>query len=192
MKALNYISSSRPHKPWRPFEALAPLLRNFSPVNYLTMVKLGFAAVIATISFTTFAQSKIRYMPFGDSITDYGCWRPWIGEKFKQDGYNVDFVGSRKAGETCNNLDYDRDHEGHPGFQAYNMARERQLVDWLKQNPADVITMHLGTVDIVLANRKPAEITAAYSTLVDQMRASNPAVKIIVSGIARRREALRR
>jgi hypothetical protein len=119
-------------------------------------------------------------VPFGDSITDYGCWRPWIGEKLKQDGLDVDFVGSRKAQAECNNLDYNRDHEGHPGFQAYNMAREKQLIDWLKQSPADIVTMHLGIVDIVLANRKPAEITAAYGTLVDQMGASNPVVRIIV------------
>jgi lysophospholipase L1-like esterase len=119
-------------------------------------------------------------MPFGDSITDYGCWRAWIWERFQQDGYDVDFVGTRKAQAICNNLNYDRDHEGHPGYQAINIVAQKQLVDWLKQNPADIMTMHLGTNDIYLGNHKTAEIIAALSTLVDQMRASNPIMRIIV------------
>jgi len=119
-------------------------------------------------------------MPFGDSTTDYGCWRAWLGQKLKEDGYNIDFVGTRKAEATCNNLNYDRDHEGHPGYQAVNIVKDKQLVDWLRQNPADIITMHLGTVDIVLASRKAADIISALNTLVDQMRTSNPAMRIIV------------
>jgi hypothetical protein len=140
------------------------------------IISLG---IIASLM-VPWVQGRVRYMPFGDSITDYGCWRPWIEEKLKQEGLDVDFVGTRKAQAVCNNLPYDRDHEGHPGFHAHSIAKENQLVDWLRQNPADILTMHLSTVDIVLANRKIAEIIAAYSTLLDQMRAINPAMRIIV------------
>jgi lysophospholipase L1-like esterase len=125
-------------------------------------------------------QAVIRYMPFGDSITDYGCWRAWLWEKFKQDGHNVEFVGTRKAEATCNNLNYDRDHEGHPGYQGFNIANQNQLVDWLRENPTDIITMHLGTNDIFLGNRRTPDILAAYTKLVDQMRASNAKMRIIV------------
>ncbi len=145
------------------------------------MVKLGGALVAAAFILPAFAQKALRYMPFGDSITDYGCWRPWLGQKLKQDGYIIDFVGTRRAEAACNNLNYDRDHEGHPGHQAVNIVKDRQLVDWLGLNKPDIITMHLGTVDIVLAQRKAADIITALSTLVDQMRASNPAMRIIVS-----------
>lgn len=126
------------------------------------------------------SQDTIRYMPFGDSITDYGCWRPWVGEKLKADGYSVDFVGSRRAEATCDDLDYDRDHEGHPGFQAIDIAKDRLLVEWLKDNPADIISMHLGTVDIVRSGTAAPDILNAYSNLVGQMRDSNPRMKIVV------------
>ncbi|KAF2744835.1 carbohydrate esterase family 3 protein [Sporormia fimetaria CBS 119925] len=122
-------------------------------------------------------------MPFGDSITDYGCWRPWLGQKLQQTGFTVDFVGSQRSGENCVNLDYDRDHEGHPGHQAYNIARDKQLVEWLQLNPADVVTMHLGTVDIVRGNRSVGEILAALGMLVDQMRGTNERMRIIIAQI---------
>ena len=69
----------------------------------------------------------------------------------------------------------------HPGFLAVDIAAKNQLVDWLKKNPADIVTMHLGTNDIFRGNRKPQEILTALGKLVDQMRASNPVMRIIVS-----------
>lgn len=146
------------------------------------MVCFMSVGILATIILQALAQSPtLRYMPFGDSITDYGCWRAWIWEKFQNDGYDVDFVGTRKAEATCNGLNYDRDHEGHPGYLASNIANQNQLVGWLNQNPADIITMHLGTNDIFQAQHKTPETIAAFSKLVDQMRASNPVMRIIVS-----------
>jgi hypothetical protein len=145
------------------------------------MVRLKLVGILAAVILPTLGQgAKLRYMPFGDSITDYGCWRAWIWERFQKDGYDVDLVGTRKAQATCNSLNYDRDHEGHPGYQAINIVAQNQLVDWLKQNPADIITMHLGTNDILLGNHKTPEIITAFGKLVDQMRASNPAMRIIV------------
>jgi hypothetical protein len=50
----------------------------------------------------------------------------------------------------------------------------------LKQNPADVIIMHLGTNDVV--QKKPtADIIKAYTALVGEMRTSKATMKIIVS-----------
>lgn len=100
------------------------------------------------------------------------------------DGYtNVDFVGSgtnqNPAG--CPTATYDKDNEGHSGFLAQDIANKKQLVGWLQTNPADVITMHLGTNDIVQKSLKTADIITALTTLVQVMRASNPAMKIIVS-----------
>ena len=139
-------------------------------------------SVLSFFTLPAFTQTaKLRYMPLGDSITDYGCWRPWLAQKLQEAGHPVpDFVGSRKAEANCNNLNYDRDHEGHPGHQAADIVSKKQLVDWLKQNPADIVTMHLGTCDIVLANRKTPDVITALGTLVDQMRTSNPKMRIIV------------
>jgi GDSL-like Lipase/Acylhydrolase family len=119
------------------------------------MIRLVLVGIIATVILPVSAQSPtLRYMPFGDSITDHGCWRAWIWQKFQQDGYAVDFVGSVKSRTVCNNLDYDKDHEGHPGYRAINIVSQNQLVGWLKQNPADIVTMHLGTNDIFLGTTR--------------------------------------
>ncbi|KAK3985052.1 putative endoglucanase X [Cladorrhinum sp. PSN332] len=122
-------------------------------------------------------------MPLGDSITDYGCWRAWIWERFQKEGYDIDLVGGERAGENCNSLSFDRDHEGHPGFQAYDIATKNQLIGWLKKNPADIVTMHLGTNDIIRVARKASDILAAQGKLIDQMRESNPEMRIIVAQI---------
>lgn len=129
---------------------------------------------------TLAGNATLRWMPLGDSITDYGCWRAWIWERFQQDGHPVDIVGGETAGENCNDLDYDRDHEGHPGYQAAEIADGNLLPGWLRANPADIVTMHLGTNDIFRGNRNTPDILASLGTLVDQMRESNPTMRIIV------------
>ncbi|KAK5661605.1 hypothetical protein OQA88_9705 [Cercophora sp. LCS_1] len=135
------------------------------------------------LAFPVIHAAAIRWMPLGDSITDYGCWRAWLWERFQNEGYDVDLVGGERAGENCRGLDFDRDHEGHPGYMAVDIVAKKQLVDWLKKNPADVVTMHLGTNDIFRGNKKTGEILEAYTTLVDVMRGSNPGMRIIVAQI---------
>ncbi|CAI4214070.1 unnamed protein product [Parascedosporium putredinis] len=152
------------------------------------MLKAALALALAALPRSALAQADqeqrtLRYMPFGDSITDYGCWRPWLAEKLKADGHTLDFVGGRRAEAECDGLDYDRDHEGHPGFQAVDIVKDNQLAGWLADNPADIITMHLGTVDIVRSSTKADVILQAYDALVDAMREHNPAMRIIVSQI---------
>lgn len=142
---------------------------------------------------TALAQTapKLRYMPFGDSITEIVCWRGLLWTRLQQAGYtNIDFVGSgtnqNPAG--CSTTTYDKDNEGHSGYLAIDIANKKQLVDWLKKNPADLITMHLGTNDIVQQSKSTADILTAFSTLVQVMRDSNPSMKIIVSSVASTQE----
>lgn len=135
----------------------------------------------------TAAQSTnttIRYMPFGDSITEIICWRAKLWQKLQSTPYaNVDFVGSGKTENNCKDSVYDRDNEGHSGFLAIDIANKGQLDGWLKTNPADVVTMHLGTNDIVQQNKATADIIAAFGKLVASMRSSNPRMKIVVAQI---------
>lgn len=94
-------------------------------------------------------NATLRYMPFGDSITEIICWRAKLWEKLKPTEWgSVDWVGSGKTENNCGDSTYDRDNEGHSGFLAINIANNKQLVGWLQTNPADVITMHLGTNDV--------------------------------------------
>jgi lysophospholipase L1-like esterase len=74
---------------------------------------------------------------------------------------------------------YDGENEGHGGFLATNIARQNQLPPWLSQTKPDVVMMHLGTND-VWNNRSPAEITAAFDTLLGQMRTSKSSIKVLV------------
>ena len=127
-------------------------------------------------------NATLRYMPFGDSITEIICWRSKLWNKLQDTEWaTVDWVGSGKTDNNCRDTKYDKDNEGHSGFLAINIANNKQLVGWLKKNPADVITMHLGTNDIVQQNKPVNDIIAAFSTLVQVMRDSNPKMKIIVS-----------
>ncbi|KAI1388569.1 carbohydrate esterase family 3 protein [Hypoxylon trugodes] len=129
-------------------------------------------------------NATLRYMPFGDSITEIICWRAKLWEKLKPTEWGtVDWVGSGKTENNCRDTTYDRDNEGHSGFLAIDIANKKQLVGWLEKNPADVITMHLGTNDIVQQNKPTADIIAAFTTLVGVMRDSNPNMKIVVAQI---------
>jgi lysophospholipase L1-like esterase len=140
----------------------------------------AFAALVAT----TAAQqggSSIKYMPFGDSITEITCWRALLWHQLQNDGYtNVDFVGSNSNDFNCNDGSYDRQSEGHSGYLAYNIAQQNQLDGWLSQNPADIITMHLGTNDIT-SRKSTDDIISSFTSLVSTMRKHNANMKIIVS-----------
>lgn len=138
---------------------------------------------LATLLGATAAQNAtLRYMPFGDSITEIICWRAMLWEKLKSTEWStVNWVGSGKTENNCQDATYDRDNEGHSGFLAIDIANRQQLVGWLNTNPADVITMHLGTNDIVQQNKPVADIITAFTTLVGVMRKSNPSMKIVVS-----------
>ncbi|OTA53328.1 carbohydrate esterase family 3 protein [Hypoxylon sp. EC38] len=129
-------------------------------------------------------NATLRYMPFGDSITEIICWRAKLWEKLKPTEWgSVDWVGSGRGENNCGDSNYDRDNEGHSGFLAIDIANRKQLVGWLQRNPADVITMHLGTNDIVQQNKPTNDIIAAFTTLVGVMRDSNPNMKIVVAQI---------
>ncbi len=88
------------------------------------------------------------------------------------------FVGSLPA--TWCGFDYDGDNEGHSGFQATGIVAQALLPGWLQSARPDVVMMHLGTNDILTA-KATADIIDAYGTMVDWMRESNAAMRILVS-----------
>lgn len=147
---------------------------------------LTVAAVIAAlllISPTPPAHAAgIKIMPLGDSITGSpGCWRALLWNRLQSTGHtNIDFVGTLPP-QGCG-VPYDGDNEGHGGFLATNIANQNQLPGWLAATTPDIVLMHLGTND-VWSNLSPDTILAAFSKLVDQMRASKATMKIIVAKI---------
>ena len=130
----------------------------------------------------TAAADPVRIMTLGDSITGSpGCWRALLWQKLQQTGYtNIDMVGTLPA-QGCG-ITYDGDNEGHGGYLVTNVAAQNQLVGWLSATHPDVVVMHFATND-VWSNKSPQEILAAWTTLVQQMRASKPTMKILVAQI---------
>ncbi|HET8841857.1 MAG TPA: cellulose binding domain-containing protein [Ktedonobacteraceae bacterium] len=128
------------------------------------------------------ATSPVRIMPLGDSITGSpGCWRALLWNQLQTAGFtNIDFVGTLPP-QGCG-IAYDGDNEGHGGILATNMANQNQLPAWLSATNPNIVLMHLGTND-VWSHLSNSTILAAYSTLVDQMRANNPNMKILVAQI---------
>ena len=128
------------------------------------------------------AATPVRIMPLGDSITGSpGCWRALLWNRLQTSGFpDIDFVGTLPA-QGCG-IAHDGDNEGHGGILATNMAAQNQLPPWLAATRPDVVLIHLGTND-VWNNRSPQQILDAFTTLVNQMRASNPAMRILVAKI---------
>jgi lysophospholipase L1-like esterase len=128
------------------------------------------------------SAAPVRIMPLGDSITGSpGCWRALLWNRLQNTGFtNIDMVGTQPP-QGCG-VPYDGDGEGHGGALVTAVADQNQLVGWLAATLPDVVLMHFGTND-VWSGRTVDQVLAAYSKLVDQMRVSNPGMKILVAQI---------
>ena len=128
------------------------------------------------------SYTQVRIMCLGESITGSpGCWRALLWQSLENTGYtNTDFVGTQYP-QGCG-FDYDGEHEGHGGLLVTNAADQNQLVDWLSASNPDIVLMHFGTNDCWSA-RETSIILAAYTTLVNQMRANNANMIILVARI---------
>lgn len=138
-------------------------------------------AACVVIAPTTAGAATTRIMALGDSITGSpGCWRALLAKHLQDTGRAVDFVGSLPA-PGCG-FAYDGENEGHGGILATNIVRDNRLPGWLSSARPDVVLMHLGTNDVW--NNIPAStILNAYTTMLGQMRASNPAIELVVAQI---------
>ncbi|MFC5288086.1 cellulose binding domain-containing protein [Actinokineospora guangxiensis] len=153
----------------------------------LPALTAAFAVVLALLALPgTAAQTAaapVRVMALGDSITGSpGCWRALLWDKLRQAGRSsdVDFVGSRSP-DGCG-FAFDGEHEGHGGILATTVASQNLLPGWLSTSRPDVVLMHFGTND-VWSNRPTAAILSAFDTLVAQMRAGNPSMRVLVAQI---------
>ncbi len=129
------------------------------------------------------AAATVNIMPLGDLITGSpGCWRALLWNHLQSTGYtNINFVGTLNNSTACG-IPFDGDNEGHGGYLATNIANQNLLPGWLAATNPNIVMMHLGTND-VWNNIAPATILAAFSTLVNQMRAHNPHMRILVAQI---------
>jgi len=163
-------------------------LKRKSQVSYLLAVPL-LAVLLVAVGFARpalSAQTPVRIMPLGDSITaGTGCWRAMLWNQLQTTGYtNIDFVGGVSDGGGCNpGYAYDFEHEGHSGHAITGIADANQLPPWLDAAMPDIVLMHLGTNDM-WGGWIPLETKiSAVTKLVGQMRANNPNMKIILAQI---------
>lgn len=129
-----------------------------------------FSIFQSTIPIVRAETTTTKIMPLGDSITDCDFWRTLLLNKLTANGYDVKFVGSRGS------------HEGHSGMLVTDLAATTNLSDWLASTNPDIVMMHFGTNDC-WCNKGTNAILNAYTILVDQMRANNPKMQIIVAQI---------
>lgn len=123
-------------------------------------------------------------VPLGDSITEITCWRAFVWDQLASAGLasQVQYVGSQNSNpQNCRpqTSNWDQHHEGHSGWLAIDIANS-YLTNWLRSTPADIVHFMLGTNDVT-RGRSTNDIMAAYTKMVNIMRAANPRMKIIVS-----------
>ncbi len=74
-------------------------------------------------------------------------------------------------------------NDGHGGALATGIVSQDQLPGWLAISRPDIVMMFLGTNDVWSGTRNTSVILDAYTTLVGQMRAQNPAMTVLVAQI---------
>jgi len=176
-------SNSQPYSPARPpADVGRPRPARVLALALLALLVLG-TFLIGGSSDTARAATTVRVMPLGDSITGSpGCWRQLLWSRLQSTGYTgVDFVGTLNNSTSCGTA-YDGDNEGHGGFLATGILRDNQLPGWLSSSKPDVVMLQLGTND-VWSNISTSTILSAFGGLVDQMRASNPTMRVVVAQI---------
>jgi lysophospholipase L1-like esterase len=122
----------------------------------------------------------------GDSITEITCWRALLWDQLAAAGLTdkVVMVGSMSNNpQRCTTTapGWDMHHEGHSGWQAFNIANQ-YLEGWLTNSKPDIVQFMLGTNDVG-AQRTTNTIIGSFTKMVTLMRASNPHMKIIVDKV---------
>jgi hypothetical protein len=109
-----------------------------SDLNFkMVAIKLLAFSTLVAVTTAQNTTTPLRYMPFGDSITEIICWRSKLWNKLQSTEWaTVNWVGSGKTENNCKDTKYDRDNEGHSGFLAIDIVNKKQLDGWLKTNPA--------------------------------------------------------
>lgn len=120
----------------------------------------------------------------GDSITEITCWRPQVWSQLAAANLtgSIQLVGTMNSvpGKCQKPAGFDARHEGHSGYQAYDVARTN-IAGWVRDTKPDVVNFMLGTNDVNIGKRNAQAIVDAYTSILGTLRAANPNVYVIVS-----------
>ena len=111
-------------------------------------LRFALAVLLLITIYPLSAFSSLQIMPLGNSITygsfgNYGGYRGYLYDLLISGHYDFLFVGSRSDNSPGTIDPY---HEGHPGWRA-EMIRDN-IHQWLINNPAELVLLHIGTNDI--------------------------------------------
>jgi lysophospholipase L1-like esterase len=121
-------------------------------IAILSAVALLIIGIPVTLHFAqnlAAAQTSIRIMPLGDSITfgegssSYGGYRVALWNELKAAHLHITFVGSKDSGPATLPS---QANEGHPGARIDQISDH--VVAWLQQYQPQIILLHIGTNDI--------------------------------------------
>ncbi|KAH8878749.1 carbohydrate esterase family 3 protein [Thozetella sp. PMI_491] len=119
----------------------------------------------------------------GDSITEITCWRPLVWNQLSSANLtdSIQLVGSMTdLPSNCQKpAGFDSHHEGHSGYQAYDVAKT-YIVGWVQNTKPDVVQFMLGTNDVNIGKRDAGTILDAYTSILGSLRAANPKVSVII------------
>ncbi|MEO0754342.1 MAG: cellulase family glycosylhydrolase, partial [Pseudomonadota bacterium] len=129
-----------------------------------------------------FRSEAARILPIGDSLTegnqtDGGYRLPLWQSLTEELGIWVDYVGSSTENGAPQLLD--SDHNGIGGVRANDVANNR-IDGIIADNPHDIALVMLGTNDALASNPTSQTIDALRSIVTD-LHAANPGVKILLA-----------
>ncbi|MGB3150760.1 MAG: putative Ig domain-containing protein [Maribacter sp.] len=142
--------------------------------------------------------SILKVLPLGNSITEgedvHASYRRVLWNELKDDGYNIDFVGSKFFSGFFDLLPpegdlFDMHHEGHSGWDTNNIISgagfdpgRGTLSTWLNGYTPDAVLLHLGTNDVFNC-RTNSQVLSDMDTIISLLRADNPNVVIFLAKI---------
>ncbi len=151
----------------------------------------GSLSTTADVTVSVVTPATVRVLPLGDSITNgWGAqqsYRYALWKKVLDAGGSTDFIGTLNSVDGGNPVwpdhlgrNFDRDHEGHSGWTAGQIAGS--LPSWLAAYFPDLGLIQLGTNDGIGSGADG--VTSALNGLsanVQRLRERNPDVKIFVA-----------
>ncbi len=141
------------------------------------------------------SAGPVRILAIGDSITRATCWRDFLWQQLQQnDAGRFDLVGTLQADYGCGVSGFDPDNQGYSSslitevVAGVTNARTcdpfcpamSDLQTAFAATKPQVVLMHWGTND-VWNGKASSSITAAYSTVIDALRAASPSVTILLA-----------
>ncbi len=172
----------------RPDDTFLTAPQNVTPQIYSFTPDHGLVGTEVTITGDQFIGSgadAFKIMPLGNSITsgfvgstDSSGYRNDLATLLASAGIAFDFVGSLSTG-----YGFDGRHEGHDGAKAD--AIQADVVNYLNNNPADIVLLHIGTNDIS-SGQAPSGILSEIEGIVDNIYNLDPTIRIVLASLVPR------